>query len=68
MNKIEEILESKNVKLIEFGLLAVDAAALIIGGVLVETISGIIPLVCGAIIGIGAIIGAINVLVNGEKK
>lgn len=68
MNKIEEILGNKNVKLIEFGLLAVDAAALIIGGVSVEAISGIIPLVCGAIIGIGAIIGAINVLVNGEKK
>lgn len=68
MNKIEEILGNKSVKLIEFSLLAVDATALIIGGVLVETISGIIPLVCGAIIGIGAIIGAINVLVNGEKK
>lgn len=68
MNKIKEILGSKNVKLAEFIILAVDAAALIIGGVSVEAISGIIPLVGGAIAGIGAIIVAINALVNGEKK
>lgn len=68
MNKIKEFLGSKNVKLAEFIILAVDAAALIIGGVSVEAISGIIPLVGGAIAGIGAIIVAINALVNGEKK
>lgn len=68
MNKIKEILGSKNVKLAEFIILAIDAAALIIGGVSVEAISGIIPLVGGAIAGIGAIIVAINALVNGEKK
>ena len=67
MNKIKELLSNKRVQLVEFVVLAIDAAALIIGGQSVEAISGIIPLVGGAIAGIGAIIVAINALVKGDK-
>lgn len=67
MNKIKELLSNKKVQLAEFIVLAVDAAALIIGGQSVESISSIIPLVGGAIAGIGAIIVAINALVKGDK-
>lgn len=68
MNKIKELLGSKTAKLVEFGILAVDAAALIIGGVTVEAISGIIPLVGGVIAAITAVVVAIKTLANGEKK
>lgn len=69
MNKLKELLSNKKVQLVEFIVLAVDAAALILGGQSVESISGVIPLVGGAIAGIGAVIVAINALVNnkGEK-
>ena len=67
MNKIKEILGNKKVQLVEFIVLTVDAAALIIGGQSVEAISSVIPLVGGAIAGIGAIIVAINALVKGDK-
>lgn len=67
MNKIKEILGNKKVQLVEFIVLAVDAAALIIGGQSVEAISSVIPLVGGAIAGIGAIIVATNALVKGDK-
>lgn len=67
MTKIKEILSNKKVQLVEFIVLAVDAAALIIGGQSVEAINSVIPLVGGAIAGIGAIIVAINALVKGDK-
>ena len=68
MNKIKEFLNNKKVQTVEFVVLAVDAAALILGGQSAENISSVIPLVGGAIAGIGAIIVAINALVKGEKK
>lgn len=67
MNKIKEFLNNKKVQTVEFVILAVDAAALILGGQSAENISKIIPLVGGAIAGIGAIIVAINGLVKGDK-
>lgn len=67
MNKLKELLSNKKVQLVEFIVLAVDAAALILGGQYVESISGVIPLVGGAIAGIGAVIVAINALVKGDK-
>jgi hypothetical protein len=67
MNKLKELLSNKKVQLVEFIVLAVDAAALILGGQSVESISGVIPLVGGAIAGIGAVIVAINALVKGDK-
>lgn len=67
MNKIKEILGNKKVQLVEFIVLTVDAVVLIIGGQSVEAISSVIPLVGGAIAGIGAIIVAINALVKGDK-
>lgn len=67
MNKLKELLSNKKVQLVEFIVLAVDAAALILGGQFVESISGVIPLVGGAIAGIGAVIVAINALVKGDK-
>lgn len=67
MNKLKELLSNKKVQLVEFIVLAVDAAALILSGQSVESISGVIPLVGGAIAGIGAVIVAINALVKGDK-
>lgn len=67
MNKLKELLSNKKVQLVEFIVLAVDAAALILGGQSVKSISGVIPLVGGAIAGIGAVIVAINALVKGDK-
>ncbi len=67
MNKIKELLANKKVQTVEFIVLAIDSAALILGGNSVESISSIIPLVGGAIAGIGAIIVAINALIKGEK-
>ena len=67
MNKIKAFLNNKKVQTIEFVVLAIDAAALILGGQTVEGISSVIPLVGGAIAGIGAIIVAINALVKGDK-
>jgi len=67
MNKLKELLSNKKVQLVEFIVLAVDAAALILGGQSVESISGVIPLVGGAIAGIGAVIVAINALIKGDK-
>ena len=67
MNKIKEFLNNGKVQTVEFVVLAVDAAALILGGQKVEAIGNIIPLVAGAIAGIGAIIVAINGLVKGDK-
>ena len=67
MNKIKEFLNNKKVQTVEFVILAIDAAALILGGQSVENISKVIPLVGGAIAGIGAIIVAINGFVKGDK-
>lgn len=67
MNKIKELLANKKVQTVEFIVLAIDAAALILGGNSVESISSVIPLVGGAIAGIGAVIVAINALVKGDK-
>lgn len=64
---IKEFLNNKTVQTVEFVVLAVDAAALILGGQSVEGISSVIPLIGGAIAGIGAIIVAINTLVKGDK-
>ena len=66
MNKIKEFLNNKKVQTVELVVLVVDSAALIIGGVTVEAISGVIPIVGGAIAGIGAIIIAIKKIV-GDK-
>lgn len=68
MNKIKEFLNNKKVQTVEFVVLAVDAAALILGGQSAENISSVIPLVSGAIAGIGAIIVAISALIKGEDK
>ena len=68
MNKIKEFLNNKKVQTVEFVILAVDAAALILGGQTVEGISSVIPRIGGAIAGIGAIIVAINTLIKGEDK
>lgn len=68
MNKIKEILSNKKVQTVEFVVLVADAAALILGGQSVESINSIIPLVGGAIAGIGAIVVAINALVKGDNK
>lgn len=68
LNKIKAFLNNGKVQTVEFVILAIDAAALILGGQKVESISSIIPLVGGAIAGIGAIIVAINGLIKGENK
>lgn len=65
--KIKAFFDNKITKIVEFVLLAVSAAGLIIGGVAAADVSSTVTLVEGVIVAIGALAAFISSLVKKGK-
>ena len=68
MDKIKAFLNNNKVRLVEFIVLALTSAGLLLGGETTQAVQSIVPLVSGVITAIGAVIVAINALIKGENK
>ena len=69
LNKIKEFLNNGKVRAVEFVVLGLMSAGLLLGGETTQAVQSIVPLVSGIISAIGAIVVAINALVKeGDNK